>query len=154
MPAASACTGSLACNGAGTSCLSSCQHDADCVAPLPYCQASACTAARPAGIACGSDGDCQSGHCTDGLCCDLACTGQCQACDVSGHHGTCWPIPADEAPHGQRGACAGSGVCGSSCNGSAATCVFPGPETTCPCTLLSGTCNGAGQCTKVGGLCV
>src|SRR6185369_16635506 len=38
-PAASACSGSLACNSAGTSCLTSCQHDADCVAPLPYCQA-------------------------------------------------------------------------------------------------------------------
>ena len=153
-PAAGACAGNLSCNPAGTSCLTSCQHDADCVAPSRYCQASACTAARPPGVTCGSDGDCQSGHCVDGICCDLGCTGQCQACDVSGHVGSCWPIPAQEAPHGQRGACPGSGACGAYCNGSAATCVFPGAETTCPCTLLNGTCNGAGQCTQVGSICV
>lgn len=154
LPATSTCGESLACNAAGTACLTSCQHDADCLAPLPYCAASTCTAARPAGTTCGSDGQCRSGHCTDGLCCDLACTGQCQACDLSGHLGTCSPIPANEAPHGQRGACAGSGVCGSACNGSATMCVYPGMETACPCSgLLSGTCNGTGTCTVVAGVC-
>ena len=154
VPASSTCTASLACNAAGSSCLTACQRDADCIAPLPYCQQSACTAARPPGVACASDGQCQSSHCIDGVCCNLACTDQCEACDVSGHLGTCWPIPAADTPHGQRGTCAGSGVCGGACNGSATQCLFPGSGTACPCALLSGTCNGAGQCTTVGSLCL
>jgi hypothetical protein len=154
VPASSTCAASLSCNAAGTSCLTACQRDADCVAPLPYCQGSACTAARPASVACTSDGQCQSGHCTDGVCCDLACTDQCEACDVSGHLGTCWPIPSAQTPHGQRGACAGSGGCAGACNGSATQCLFPGSGTPCPCALVDGTCNGAGQCTTLGNLCL
>ena len=73
---------------------------------------------------------------------------------MSGHLGTCWPIPAADTPHGQRGACAGSGVCAGACNGSATQCLFPGFGTACPCALLSGTCNGAGQCRTVGSLCL
>ena len=154
VPASTACTASLACNPSGSSCLTACQRDADCIAPLPYCQQSACTAARPSGVACASDGQCQSGHCTDGICCNLTCTDQCEACDLSGHLGTCSPIPAADTPHGQRGPCAGSGVCAGACNGSAAQCLFPGSGTACACALLSGTCNGAGQCTMVGSLCL
>jgi hypothetical protein len=151
VPAPRTCGGDLNCNDAGTDCLTACRGDADCLSPTPYCQASACTAARPTGVGCSSDGQCQGGKCVDGVCCDLRCTDQCQACDVSGHAGTCWPIPSGQAPHGQRGGCAGSGVCAGFCDGSATQCVFPGAETTCPCLLLSGTCDGAGQC---GGLCL
>jgi hypothetical protein len=32
--------------------------------------------------------------------------------------------------------------------------VFPGPETSCPCPVLSGTCNGAGQCAMLGNVCI
>jgi hypothetical protein len=73
---------------------------------------------------------------------------------VSGHLGTCGPIAAGDAPHGQRGGCAGSGVCAGACNGSASQCVFPGAGTACACALLSGSCNGAGQCAMLGSLCL
>jgi hypothetical protein len=154
LPATHACGGGLVCDDAGMACLTACRGDADCLPPTPYCQGSACTAARPDGVACTSDGQCQGGRCVDGVCCDLPCTGPCQACDVSGHIGTCWPIPSGQAPHGQRGACAGSGACAGFCNGSSAQCVFPGPETSCPCPVLSGTCNGAGQCAMLGNVCI
>ena len=152
--AARACAAGLVCNDSGTACLAACRTDVDCLPPTPYCSAKACTAARPNGVACSSDGQCQSGQCVDGICCDRACTDSCQACDVAGHVGTCWPVPSHESPHAARGACSGTGPCAGFCNGSAAQCVFPGAETTCPCSLLSGTCNGAGQCAMLGSLCL
>lgn len=47
---------------------------------------------RAGSNACLSAADCKSGFCTDGVCCDRACNGQCEACDVSGSVGTCAPI--------------------------------------------------------------
>jgi hypothetical protein len=35
---------------------------------------------QPLGVACGQDGECRSGHCFDGVCCDTACSGGCSAC--------------------------------------------------------------------------
>jgi hypothetical protein len=154
MPAAHACSGALVCDDTGTACLTACRSNTDCLTPTPYCQGTTCTAARPNSVACSDDGQCQSGRCVDGVCCDSACTDQCQACDVSGHAGACWPIPANQAPHGQRAACGGSGVCAGYCNGTATKCTFPGAETDCPCALLSGSCNQAGQCAVLGDLCL
>jgi hypothetical protein len=46
-------------------------------------------------------------------------------------------------------------VCAGYCNGLASgQCFFPGAETTCPCGLLGGTCNQAGACQTVAGLCL
>lgn len=151
---AAACGGNLACNDAATACLTSCRADGDCRSPAPYCAGGACTAARPNGSACSAGTDCQNGRCVDGVCCDQACGNPCQACDVSGHAGTCWPIPAHDVPHGQRPACAGSGVCAGACDGAASVCTFPGAETACPCSLLTGACNGAGQCQNLGSICL
>lgn len=36
--------------------------------------------AEPNGDTCAADGDCVSGHCEDGVCCNTACGGLCQAC--------------------------------------------------------------------------
>jgi hypothetical protein len=78
------------------------------------------------GTTCGVDGDCQSGNCVSGTCCDMpqsACGG-CQACDVSGHVGTCWPIPSGMDPNGT---CTALG-CSTGCNGSGGC--TPSPATT------------------------
>jgi MYXO-CTERM domain-containing protein len=45
------------------------------------------------GDACEADDDCRSGHCADGVCCDRACDGACEACGS----GTCAPTPGDTA---------------------------------------------------------
>lgn len=96
---------------------------------------------------------CPTGICTDGVCCDSTCAGQCEACDVSGAAGTCTAVVG--APHAPRGACAGSGACQGSCDGSnrSACASFPGSEkpcgtTTCRAEVESAVpvCDGKGAC--------
>ncbi len=50
------------------------------------------------GVACGTNGDCQSGFCTDGVCCNNACSGTCEKCNLAPSMGTCSPIPANTDP--------------------------------------------------------
>lgn len=70
------------------------------------------------GQTCMSDGECASGACVDGFCCNTPCTGVCQACSfllTEAPNGVCSPI----APGKQDGspacdgvnACDGSGKC-------------------------------------------
>jgi hypothetical protein len=70
---ANECAGTAVCNGAG-----------------------ACTGAN--GSPCVSGANCLSGSCTDGVCCNTACTGLCQACTAArkgtGADGVCGPILA------------------------------------------------------------
>lgn len=78
---------------------SSCPSDSACNAK-PSAKG---TCARVVGVTCSVDDQCGSGHCVDGICCAATCDGQCEACDVPGHLGACWPVVG--APHGSRTAC-------------------------------------------------
>jgi len=153
-PTTSSC-GDFVCNAGGTACLAACASDNQCaVAARPYCEGGACVSGRSNGARCQAAQECASQRCVDGVCCNDACTSSCQACDVAGHVGACWPIPTG-APYGGRAACGGTDVCTGYCNGSpSGQCVFPGSETTCPCGLLGGTCNSMGACRTVAGLCI
>ena len=55
------------------------------------------------GASCSADLECTTHLCVDGVCCQTACTGECEACDVMGSLGTC--VPAKGKPHGSRPAC-------------------------------------------------
>jgi MYXO-CTERM domain-containing protein len=93
------------------------------------------------GQACTAASGCASGFCVDGVCCDKACTGDCKACNLTGHTGTCTPQMAGSDPDGECGQ--GTGVCKSSCDGVGA-CSFPLGS---PCgTCL--VCDGIGACTR------
>jgi hypothetical protein len=103
--------------------------------------------------ACMQNSDCTTAgatFCVDKVCCDMACEGECQACDVAGHTGTCSPVTG--APHGTRTACSGTGTCGGACNGTnTAACSYPGGTTVCATACSAATetdsnCDGNGEC--------
>jgi hypothetical protein len=147
--------GLFACNGAA--CATSCTSDADCFGSA-HCAGSTCVADLDAGAACARASQCKSGFCTDAVCCDKACTGDCEACTAakkgSGTDGTCAPVAADTDPKDRCGAdptplsCAADGMC----DGAGACHTYakkgtPCGATTCTSGAVSGkTCNGAGTC--------
>ncbi len=146
--------GSYACGA--TSCNGDCRSDADC-ANGSYCAAGICTPRLNNGGTCSTNDQCANGECVDGVCCNSACDGQCEACDVTGHVGTCSPVTG--APHAARTACDSDGTsCGGQCNGTLATaCTYPDSSTQCradSCTAGVATneafCAGTGACPTVG----
>ena len=103
----------------------------------------------PNGGDCTVGDDCESGQCTDGVCCNTACDGQCEICDAEGSVGACTPVTT---PH-DRAACAGSGACAGICDGNVGECSFPGEAVTCTdascdaaVLTLARTCDGTGGC--------
>ena len=148
--------GNFACNTAGTACNTACDADNQC-ADGSYCNSGTCTpkGGTGNGTTCTADNQCAGNHCVDGYCCNTACDGQCEACDVAGNQGTCTPDHQGDAPHGQRTACATDGsACGGACDGTRRlTCGYPDGLTSCRAgscadgvaTLAAG-CNGAGAC--------
>ncbi len=82
----------------------------------------------PNGAACSAATDCLTGFCADGVCCNAACTGSCQACSAakkgSGADGTCSNIALGTDPDAECGgaaSCNGAGACGLFANGAACT---------------------------------
>ena len=89
--------GLYGCDAAGMDCLHSCATTSDCISSA-HCVDGACTQRGSQADPCTTGEECLSGYCADGVCCDEACTGQCQACDqprdlLAGHGG-----PARRAP--------------------------------------------------------
>ncbi len=143
------------CNG--PACAGNCTADAQC-AKDAYCQAGKCTPKGDLAEKCTTDKQCGSGHCADGVCCDTACTGQCEACNqVPGAKaGTCSPVSGD--PLGKRSACAASdAACGGSCDGKdRLSCIYPAQGKVCrpgACAdgiaTVNATCDGHGACPAV-----
>jgi hypothetical protein len=105
------------------------------------------------GAVCATDDACQSGFCADGICCNVACDGLCQACDVAGQEGTCTPVPKGQDPDDEcamepasschlDGTCDGKGACA---RYAAGTECMPG-SCTAGVQRAGGICNGQGQC--------
>ena len=102
--------------------------------------------------------ECASGFCVDGVCCNSACTGSCQACSAalkeSGASGTCGAAKAGTSD----GACAAQPgqPCGSTgaCNASGGCAVAPNTvscgATTCAAGVqLDHKCDGNGSCQDI-----
>ena len=134
-----------------TQCLGDCMADNDC-ASGSFCYGGICIAIGGVGTTCSAPNQCESGYCVDGVCCDTACDGQCEACDVADSLGTCVAVTGE--PHGARERCGGSGECASSCDGEeTSACTFPGASTECGApscrrgtARAASTCDGAGEC--------
>jgi hypothetical protein len=105
------------------------------------------------GAACALGSACTSGLCVDGVCCESACTGQCEACAENGNQGKCVAVAG--VPRGLRAACAGLGTpCAGSCGGTnGAVCTYPAMEKECAAASCQGgvaltrsVCDGKGAC--------
>jgi hypothetical protein len=111
----------------------------------------------PNGRTCSANAQCTSGYCVDGYCCNVACNGQCEACDIVGSLGTCSEVSG--VPHGSRTACNGAGAgskCGGSCGTQRSVCDYAGGTTLCNSSCKSTTtvtdfyCDGNGACSSSG----
>ncbi len=119
------CTGIQACDGIG-----------------------ACKVAN--GQTCAANESCASGFCVDGLCCDTACNGACQACSGT-RPGVCSAYVAGTDPEKECDGM-GTGICAAACDGVGA-CRFPSQNATCGscgnCNM--GTCREPVACQPDGG---
>ena len=147
------CAACQACTGGGGTCVAvNGADDANSCSGTMSCDAvGACK--LKAGQACTAGNQCVSGFCADGVCCNTACAGACEACAETSSKGTC--VAVSGAPRTGHTACTGSGTtCGGSCDGTnRAACSYPGASTSCrsaSCTngtaTLAASCTGAGAC--------
>jgi hypothetical protein len=137
------------------SCRTSCDVSnelTECAQPGAYCNGASCALKKDNGAGCGRDGECSSGHCTEGVCCNVGACPQCQSCKVPLNEGACTNV----APHtvDPQGSCANQGAasCGTNgrCNGSG-VCELYDMSTVCNTVCLSPTfttfyCDGLGTC--------
>jgi len=137
---------------ATTTCKVTCLSDADCASGAFCTTTGACAPRFAGGTACTAARECASGFCVDGVCCNVRCDGQCEACDDSSSLGICRAIAG--APHGTRSSCAAEGTkCVGSCDGiNGGLCAYPiGRECGARCAdaqqILS-TCSPLGACVE------
>jgi hypothetical protein len=131
-------------------CSGACCKDTDCPGPCQSCSSShTCVAVTgkddPSGHCagtCDSTGACKSkpgqacdtvasgcvsgSTCTDGYCCDRACNGTCEACNISGALGKCTALGAGASPRAGHGTCVATiAACAGSCDGTSGSCSYP-----------------------------
>ncbi len=143
-------------------CETTCVSPTDCVGDT-YCdtEAGECRPRLSDGKPCAGNQQCDSGNCADGVCCDRACTGVCEACVKASTGlatGRCGSVkkgtdPDDECEEedecGLTGSCDGQGSCqlrekDSPC-GDGANCDAD--------TRVAFSCDGFGACRSAEGSC-
>jgi hypothetical protein len=106
----------------------SCTDNTQCLAGHA-CVAGTCIALKGNGMPCSGGNECMSTFCADGVCCNNACTGTCQACTAAkkggvGSDGTCGNIAQGLDPDNECGpfTCDGGGACVTNCAGKSSLC--------------------------------
>jgi hypothetical protein len=131
----------------GGRCLEACAADSDCASGR-YCADGVCVAQWPKGRNCARARQCASGFCVDFRCCDVACTGPCESCDLPSLAGLCSPVSG--APL-NRPSCGPGGPCGARCDGThREACSFPVGDPCAPATCAGGTPSEEGACDLTG----
>jgi len=135
-------------SGASGVCENTCTTDGDC-GVAGFCKSGTCAPKVERAAACASNVECKSGFCVDGVCCNEACSGQCQACGEPGSPGTCLAVKGK--PRGTRTDCNGSGgACYGQCDGiNLAACGYPSAGQGCGTGCADGkasVCDATGVC--------
>ena len=110
------------------------------------------------GLPCDKGGDCASGFCFDGVCCNADCSASCWSCAIADNLGTCVPAevgsdPRQECPDEGLASCGRDGAC----NGAGACRMYPlgvvCRQPTCSGSTLTQAfrCDGAGACRLTSG---
>jgi len=143
------------CGGSPAACTSSCNNDGDCASTAYYCASHACVPKLVLGTACSAVDQCVSGFCADGVCCNSACTGACQACSAAlngSTNGTCSTASNGTNPRSVCGTSAAN-TCGLNGTCQSGACADWPSGTACGAASCSGgteslatTCNGTGTC--------
>ncbi|HEY3358551.1 MAG TPA: choice-of-anchor D domain-containing protein [Polyangia bacterium] len=135
-PGSPNCGAPYLCNGASTSCPTTCGNDSHCQAGYYCSSAGTCVPQKTQGSTCNTTTDClvagcrecgTPGGCVDGYCCDSTCGSSCVGCNVATHEGTCYNRPIGvsdpDTCAAPNSVCNGAGVCktatGYSCAGDA-----------------------------------
>ena len=136
-----------------TGCLKTCSKHAECNSDN-YCEITTgtCPAKKVNGMPADSPEKCIFAVVADGVCCENACTGICEACNSKASPGSCVAVTTP------RTSCAGSGgVCGGYCDGTQRTaCAFPdsliacGAPASCTSNIQTSatSCSGKGTCSQ------
>jgi hypothetical protein len=99
------------------------------------------------GGTCNSNADCATGRCVDGVCCASPSCPDCESCNVSGHEGVCYAVPAGTADGACAAQCpAGSNQMSGLCDGNGAC----RPASDCPNGALCSNNQCATDCSGVG----
>jgi hypothetical protein len=104
------------------------------------------------GGSCTKDAECDTGHCVDGVCCEVASCGTCEVCAVGSAHTECTKVAKGQLDDSCEGACDGNGACkakgGTACT-SGDTCAtgFCAAGVCCAATSCAPfTCGSDGAC--------
>jgi len=100
-------------------CATTCTNDTQCDVSA-HCTGGMCVPDQGPGGFCNMSNECGAGlTCVDNVCCNSACNGSCEACDLPGSVGTCTAVPNGQDPDNECGAvsCVGfyAGWSGDSC---------------------------------------
>ncbi len=130
----------------GNGCGTMCGGNDDCCDGY-FCQAGVCELQEDLGDPCQGPEQCPSGFCVDGYCCDTACEGLCEACNLPGQEGTCSAQPNNTDPENDCATCQvcnGSKACKLAVNGTdpGNDCVQQA-QASC---AYDGQCAGDGTC--------
>jgi hypothetical protein len=143
------------CNAQTQSCYSACTTGSECMAGFACSAGGECKKAD--GVTCQAGGECASGFCADGVCCNMACDGTCERCNIAGRLGKCDPIPQN-ADYDNECNAEPAVTCGNTgnCNGNRGCEKWP-VTTQCSAAQCSGNvstlpdmCDGNGNCVDAG----
>ncbi len=140
------------CDAQTVDCFPKCANDDQCVAGR-NCMNESC-GKKPLGSSCEGDAECLSDKCADKVCCNTACSGACEACNLPGTLGQCMAVargaadPHNECKNDGQNSCQKTGLCDG-----ARGCALYEAKTICKAASCSGNnfiaagqCDGQGRC--------